>query len=113
MSNVAVVNLIAWQNSLFSELITWVDQNGAPIVFTGSTFSMGVATAPGLTPVLTLTTANSGILSTDLANGKYTITFAKGAIAVGNYYYDLMQVTGGVPSIIQSGTLIVNQGVTP
>lgn len=80
------------------------------INFTGSTFKSEVRPAPGSATLTKSLTAALGV--TDIANGRVTINWARGDIAVGSYYYDLLQVTAGKQVPIMSGTLTIVAGVT-
>lgn len=105
-------NIIHWDNVDFDWIFQFVDQNERPHDLSGSTFEMDIATSAGAAATLALTTANGGILSTDLANGKITITFDQGALAVGEYVYDLVRVTGGDRELFVYGTFTMLKGVT-
>lgn len=110
---VANVDLTIFDNADWIESFTFVDEEtNAVIPMTGSTFEMDIKTAPGAAVVLGLTSGAGDIDVTDVANGKITVTIADGAIAVGNYYYDIIQILSGVRTIRMRGAATVVEGIT-
>lgn len=101
-------NLIAYQNADFSEVFQFVDAGtGEPHDFTGSTFEMDIKETGAGTVVLA---ATLGV--TDIDDGKVTIGFLDGTIAVGSYVYDLIRITGSARELLMFGTMTIKQGVT-
>jgi hypothetical protein len=100
-------------NADFQQPLVFTDETGAAYDFTGDTFRMDVkASADDAEPAASLTTANSGILSTDLADGTITLSVGDFAIDPGTYLFDLIRITGSAREMLAYGTLIVEQGIT-
>ena len=100
-------------NADYSEPLTWDDEFNNPIDFTGSTFRMDIkSSVDDASAIVSLTTTNGGIESTDLANGKITVKFADFSIPPGAYVYDLLRLNGSERPTLLYGKLIVDKGVT-
>ncbi|WP_425417339.1 hypothetical protein [Oricola indica] len=100
-------------NEDFGWAFQFTDRNDNPYDFTGSTFKMDVRTAADAgSAEAALTTANGGIVSTDLAAGTIEIVIAKGALDPGEYVYDLVRVNGGAEEVLLYGAVTVIDGVT-
>lgn len=101
-------------NEDFQHGFQWIDrETGQPYVFTGSTFKMDVkATVDAGTVDYALTTGNSRIVSSDLANGSIELVFEKGQLPVGEYVADLIRVVSGKDEKLTDFEIIVSKGVT-
>lgn len=96
-------------------LIPWdaTDDDDVPYDLTGSTFRMDIkASVNDAGAALSLTTANGGIVSTDLVNGVFTVVIADFALPAGTYVYDLLRLSGGARETFVFGELIIEKGVT-
>lgn len=111
-ANVAIVDFTIYRNVDWDIPFQFKDDAGDPVVFTGSTFEMEIATAAGATATLTLDTGNGGIASTDLANGKINVVIADEALAAGSYVHDLVRITGSARELLWRGAMTVNEGVS-
>ena len=100
-------------NEDFRWSFQFVDRNDNAYDFTGSTFKMDVRTAADAgSAESALTTANGGIVSTDLEAGTIEVVVAKGALDPGEYVYDLVRVNGGAEEVLLFGAVAVVDGVT-
>lgn len=106
-----IANLTVQLNADFSFVFRFIDpKTKLAYVFTGSTFKCEVRPSPGSA---TLTKSLTAALdTTDIANGRVGINWAKGDIALGTYYYDLLRVTAGKQRPIMKGSLTIIAGVT-
>lgn len=103
----ANANLTWWQNVNFALLVAFVDQNGQPHDFSGSTFAMHVKADPAGAVVVAVT-----IDDTEAEEGVLGLSFAGGALAVGDYVYDLVRINGGLREPLMYGSFSMLQGVT-
>lgn len=103
-----------FDNASLRETLRFVDRGtGTAYDFTGSTFKMDVRTsADAVSATLSLTTANGGIVSTDLDEGTIQLVVDAGDIAAGSYVYDLIRVNGSDEEMLMFGEYIVEPGVT-
>lgn len=100
-------------NADYQQALKFTDETGAAYDFTGDTFRMDLKrSAADAAAVASLTTANSGILSTDLAGGTITLSIADYAIAPGVYLFDLIRITGAARETLAFGTLEIITGIT-
>lgn len=100
-------------NADYQQPLRFTDETGAAYDFTGDTFRMDIkASAGDASAVASLTTANSGILSTDLDDGTITLSVATFALEPGTYLFDLIRITGAARDMLAYGTLVVEQGIT-
>lgn len=103
-----IADLATKQNVDLNEPIQFVDEGtGVPAVFTGSTFEMDIKTTGAGAVVLAAT-----IGVDDIDEGRLTLTVLNGTIAVGNYVYDLIRITGSAREMLMEGEFFVLQGVT-
>lgn len=106
-------NINIRDNTDWSVPLQFTDRFEVPYNLTGSTFRMDIkASVDDVAAVASLTTANGGIVSTDLANGVITIEIADFAIAPGDYVYDLVRISGTARETLSYGALTVEKGVT-
>lgn len=108
-------NITAEQGATFTRTITWNNSAGSPINLSGYTARMQVRSDYGsASPILTLTTENSGItlggaLGTIILSASATTT---AALVAGNYVYDLELVNGSVVTRLLQGGFVINAEVT-
>lgn len=101
-------DFIWWQNVDFDRTVEFVDGNGNPHDFSGSIFEMEIKETADGPATLTVTTDNSGA-----PLGSVGLSFTDGALAVGEYVYDLVMVDGGGLRIpLMFGGFSMRQGVT-
>lgn len=100
-------------NADWSQPLVFTDRNGTPYDLTGSTFRLDfkVARDDGAA-VVSLTTGNGGVASTDLENGAITLELADFAIAAGSYVGDLIRIAGAGREHLLDIELVVVKGVT-
>lgn len=102
----------------FTQLLHFKDKlTGDPIDYTGATFRMQIRQNISATAVLLeLTTANSRILSTNLANGDITLVLTAvltGALTVPAAVYDLLvDLPSGQIDRILEGQIHIHDGST-
>ncbi len=100
-------------NADWSQPLVFTDRNGAPYDLTGSTFRADFkADRDDVAAVISLTTANGGVASTDLANGAITLNLADFALSPGSYVGDLIRIAGGGREHMLDIELEVFKGVT-
>lgn len=110
------LDLAIWtvtDNADWSQPLVFTDRNGSPYDLTGSTFRADFkADREDGAAVISLTTGNGGVASTDLANGAITLNLADFAIAPGSYVGDLIRIAGGGREHLLDIELEVIKGVT-
>lgn len=108
-----LANLDIRDNADWSIPLQFVDNYEVPYDFTGSTFRMDIkASVDAGAAVASLTTANGGIVSTDLANGAIILEIAAFAISPGDYVYDLIRISGLARETLTFGAVHIDKGVT-
>jgi hypothetical protein len=82
----------------WADSLKWVKRGAGPIDLTGSTLAMRIATKPGATPIITLTTATGGLpIASDPTTGEFQIVLSKVQTALmtaKEYVGDLRRVVG-------------------
>lgn len=110
------LDTIIWtitDNADWLQPLVFTDRNGVPYDMTGSTFRLDFKVSrDDAAAVASLTTANGGVASTDLANGAVTLSIADFGIEVGSYVGDLLRIAGGGREHLLDVELVVNKGVT-
>ena len=88
--------------------------NGTPFDLTGASMKMWIVNSVGdTTPLLELTTANSGLEITNAATGTFKIKGQSFALPKGNYPYDIKITIGEkVYNDYVQGTLKLRESVT-
>lgn len=100
-------------NADWSQPLVFTDRNGVPYDFSGSTFRLDFkASADDADPVVSLTTGNGGITSSDLENGMVTLNLADFTVDPGEYVGDLIRISGAVREHLIDVELHVVKGVT-
>ena len=105
-------------NGAWSKNFVYQDGSGVAIPLTGVALKMAVRRRVGDPSVfMNLSTASGGITITDAVNGKFRIDISEAQLsrlAAGTYVHDLVPTVGGLDGQpIWSGTMIVQQGITP
>ncbi len=91
------------------------DTSGTAIDLTGATLALAFEREPN-TPVLLATTANGRIVVTDAALGRFELIVPAAAVGVlqpGLYQHDLLLTRAGRIDRLWTGTLRLDDGVTP
>jgi hypothetical protein len=100
-------------NADYELALQFVDRDGAAWDFSDDTFRADLkASADDEEAVASLTTANGGVLSTDLENGVITLSIGTFSIDPGTYYFDLIRLTGDKRDPLLDGKVVVNTGIT-
>ena len=100
------------QGAAFLQSFVIKDGSGAVIDLTGCTASMQIRPALGMPAIVSLTTANGGLVLGG-TNGTITPVFATDALNPGKYVYDLKLVdSGGEPFRLLQGFVCVSSEVT-
>ena len=105
-----VADFSIFADAYYARLLPWANLSGQPLVLTGTTFELEVFDEEGGTVVHTFTTANGGIVLTDLANGKITFVYTPGDLAPGTYFYRLNQIQTGNPIVWMYGSMVIREG---
>lgn len=100
-------------NADWAQPLVFTDRNGAPYVLTGSTFRLDFKVSrDDASAVVSLTSGNGGVASTDLANGTVTLNIADFAVPAGTYIGDLIRIAGSAREHLIDIELNVVKGVT-
>jgi hypothetical protein len=97
----------------FVQSFVWIDNDGNPIILTGSTLRLHVKRKPAdAKPVLEMTSDNG--LATILADkpNEFVLKFPRYALAPGTYVFDLKRLFGGDHLPLADGVIEVIPGVT-